>query len=381
MDIAIIKRRFSLRQGGSERHCVTISRQLQQLGHRVSIVGETIDPELTDEVRFLPVKVNHATSWSRNRSFAENSAQVVHQHHFDLVYGLSRSQAADVFRLTDRLQAHWMNVYYPNPLNRFLQHFNPRHRTILDIERSIYGSQRVRRIITQSMLDRRLVNQYYGVPEEKIRTIYNGVDISLFNPSAQAERQAVRAELGLTADQPLLIFASMDFEGKNLRAVLAALSRMTPRNAHLLVLGTGPERKFARVAVYYGVRNRVTFAGRQSYIQRFYGAGDLFVLPTAYEPFPNVNLEALATGLPVLTSATHGGADIIQDGRNGYVVSHGQAVEEMVERLNQHFALSASQRHTMSQNCWETAQGMTLENYTPQLMRVFEEVLVEKFRV
>lgn len=381
MHIAIIKKRYSLRAGGSERHCVTLSRHLQALGHRVTIIGESIDAELANEVGFVPVKVDNLASWTRNRSFAVNSAQAAAAGRYDIVYGLSRSDAADVFRLTDRLQAHWLNVYYQNPVYRFLQRLNPRHRTILDLERSIYHSQHVRRIITQSFLDRRLLSQYYGVPENKLHTLHNGVDTKIFHPGVRAERDAVRAEWGIDPGAPLLVFASMDFEGKHLRSILAAMQAMQAQNARLLVLGNGPQRRFERIARGLGVERRVTFAGRQSRIQGFYGAGDLFVLPTAYEPFPNVNLEALACGLPVLTSSMSGGADIIEHGINGYIVSDGKQVGELIAAFDQHFALSPAELETMREQAWERARGMTFDNYTRRLLTVFDEVLREKFRV
>src|SRR5690606_12705146 len=111
------------------------------------------------------------------------------------------------------------------------------------------------------------------------------------------------------------------FEGKGLRSILKALAETRHRDCRLIVLGTGPVRRFEHIAAERGVASRVIFAGRRSDIARFYGAGDLFLLPTAYEPFPNVVLEAMATGLPVMTTTTSGGADILRVGKNGYLIS------------------------------------------------------------
>lgn len=381
MHIALVRKQYSLKKAGAERYCVNLSRQLQALGHRVTVIGESIDDELRSEVEFLPVKVRHTSSWAKNRSFAENSAKVVAQHKFDVVHGLSRTSGVDCFRVTDPLQVHWLNVFYTNPINRFLQRLNPRHRAVLDIERSICRSPHVRRIITQSRLDSRLLVEYYGVPEEKIRRVYNGVDAKTFNPSVQAQAAEVRAELGLSRDEPLLVFASMDFRRKGLGLLMEALRQSRQRDAKLLVLGTGGERRYARLAKQLGLGERVIFAGRRQAIQRYYGAGDLFVLPTIYEPFPNVNLEAMACGLPVLTSATAGGADIIDEGENGYVISRPEAIAEMVERIDHHFGLSSAQRQRMSEQCWETAREMTIEKNARQSLAVFEEVLLEKSRL
>lgn len=378
MRIALVKRRYSLKHGGSERYCVNLTRQLTAAGHDVTVIGERIDEELAGEVRFIRVPVNRLTSWTSNRSFAERGRLEVAAGRFDIVYGLGRCLGLDAVRVTERLQSHWLNVYYRHPLVRSLQRFNPRHRTLIDLERTIYRSPDVRRIVTQSELDRRLVVEYYGVPEEKIRTIHNGIDTDLFHPGVRAQRTEVRTELGLPYDVPLMVFASMDFEGKGLRFLLDALRRTRHREARLLVLGSGPVRQFHRIARDFGVEERVIFAGRQSDIRRYYGAGDLFLLPTAYEPFPNVNLEAMACGLPVLTTRTSGGGELIEEGQTGYLITDMPAVGEIVESIDHHFSLSHAEREQMSKRCWDCARMRTLAKNVEQTLGLFHEILLEK---
>ena len=378
MKIAIVRKEYSLRKGGAERYCVMLVKQLHAMGHELSVVGETIDDELLSEVSFLPVRVNHATSWTKNRSFSENASQVVLRGRFDVTLGLSRTPAVDVFRVTDRLHVHWMSVYYRNHLKQMLQGLNPRHRTILALERAIYQSKRVKRFITESQLDRRLLTHYYGVPEERIRTICNGVDTRIFNPTVRSATGDVRRELGLKHDQPLLVFAAMDFEGKGLRSLFNAVALMRNRNARVLVLGSGKQGRFSRLAKKLDISERVFFLGRRSDIQRYYGAGDLFVLPTIYEPFGLVHLEALACGLPVVTTATAGGADVIEEGVNGYVIPSAHAVDLLRDRMDEHLALPSIRREEMSASCWETAKGMTVERNALETLKVLEEVVSEK---
>ncbi len=231
MRIALVKRRYSLKVGGAERYCVNLARRLRTYGHDVTFIGESIDPELSSEVNFVPITVNRLTSWTKNQSFAENTGRAVKEGRFDLAYGLGRAFELDAIRITDRLQSHWLNVYYRNPAHRALQRLNPRHRTMIALERTIFHSSNVRRIVTQSRLDRELVVRYYGIPEEKVCTIYNGVDLNVFHPGVRADRNDLRAELGVEPTRPLLVFASMDFQGKGLRSLLRA-SPSPARHAH-----------------------------------------------------------------------------------------------------------------------------------------------------
>ena len=397
MHIAIVRRHCSLKKAGAERYCVNLFRGLQSLGHRVTVVGEAIDEELRSEVEFLPVCINKMTSWTKNRSFADNCAKLVRSQPFDVVHGLSRVDGLDTYRLTDPMQTHWVKVWYRNPVSRWLQQLNPRHRAIFQLEQRLYRPSGVRRVIVQSKLDARLLTEYFGVDESRIRRIVNGVDTRVFHPGVRQERESVRRELadrvGKTSDgqsaltasrtwseteTPLLVFASMDFRRKGLDSLLEAMKRLKNRDVKLLVLGAGDTAGYGRIAKHLGVHERVHFAGRQSSIQRYYGAGDLFVLPTIYEPFPNVNLEAMACGTPVITTATAGGADIIEAGRNGYVIPDAWSVDALAEQIDSHFALPASIRQQMSNDCWEIASKLRVEENARQVAQVFEEVLQEK---
>ena len=196
----------------------------------------------------------------------------------------------------------------------------------------------MRRIVTQSRLDRELVVRYYGIPEEKVCTIYNGVDLNVFHPGVRADRNDLRAELGVEPTRPLLVFASMDFHGKGLRSLLRALAlARSTRALRLAVVGKGPDLALPPHGPGVGVEESVLFVGHRCDIHRFYGAADLSLMPTTYEPFPNVNLESLACGTPALTTSTAGGADLIEDGKTGYLVSNVHAIEEIAERIDRVF--------------------------------------------
>ena len=379
MRIALIRRMYSLKRGGAERYCVNLTRQLQRLGHDVSIIGEAIDPALQHEVRFVPASIDRSASWTKNRSFADNCAEIIARSDYDIVYALSRVPAADCFRVTDRLHAHWMNVYYRRTWNRWLQHLNPRHRTLLQLEREIYRHDGVARIVTQSRLDSGLVQNYFGVLPHRVRWIANGVDVDHFHPMSVSERIAVRNELGIRRDAPLLVFAAMNFAGKGLTAVLRALMSPACRDCRLLVLGgDGTRCSDQRRAQRWGVADRVIFAGPRFPLKRYLGAGDLFVLPAAYEPFPNVNLESMACGTPILTTTTAGGVDIVQPGLNGYLVTDDQAVDEIAGSVGLFFGQDAYGREEMRKASRETASQYTLERNAVETVSLFREILEEK---
>lgn len=381
MKIALVRRMYSLRKGGAERQCVNLARQLMKLDHDVSFIGERIDPELEDEIRFFKVAVNQTSSWTKNNSFARNVGTILNREGFDIAYGLSRTPAVDIYRLTERLHAHWMTIRYPGHLARSIHRHNPRHRAILNLDRSIFLSPKVFRLVTQSQLDRRLLQQYYDIPSEKIAVIPNGVDTSAFTCGEPNDSELMRRKLGLNDGQPLLLFASTtDFEGKGLRWILHAMKDLEDDRSRLIVLGEGPQRKFTGIARSLGLADRVEFAGGRTDIQDYYRAADLFLMPTSYEPFPNVNLEAMACGTPVLTTATAGGADVIDEGETGYLIPHMQDAASMTRHINHHLSLDPQRRAEMSRRCRTKAESLSVESNARNVVNLFEQVLREKTR-
>jgi len=380
MKIALVKKQYSLRKGGAERYTVNLARGLKALGHNVTVIGYAIDPELQYEVNFIPVDMRTTSSWAKNLSFAKNASFAVLRGNYDVSMGLCSAPSVDVFRATGRIHAHWMNIRYSNSLYNFLQRLNPRHRAVLELERQVYQrSQFIRKIIAQSKLEHRLLSQFYNVPEHRIEVIYNGVDTNVFHPRVRDQSVNIRMRLGIEPDEPLLVFASaVDFEGKGLRSVFMAMRNMRNRDTRLIVLGQGQQRKFRHLARDLGLSRRVMFLGRQPDIQLYFGVADLFVLPTVYEPFPNVNLEAMACGTPVLTSATSGGTDVITEGENGYVIAHSFAIDEMTERLDHHVSLSSERRRMMSNKSWNTARQLTVENNARRVASLLQNVIQQK---
>lgn len=374
MKIALIKRRCSLKAGGSERYCVNLSRELTSRGHEVTVIGHQIDEELAGEIDFISVPINRLSSAHKNRSFARNAGQAARSGGFDVVYALGRSYGVDAVRVTERLQSHWVNVNYQQPLNSWWQKRNPRHTTLIQLEREIYSAQSTRRIVTQSKLDHQLVQKYYQIEESKLRTIYNGVNLKQFHPDRRERREELRKELGVSESCPVFLFASMDFEGKGLRTILASLAECEHSEATLIVLGTGPVKRFQKLAQQLGISDRVMFLGRRSDIPDFYAMSDLFLLPTEYEPFPNVNLEAMACGTPVITTTTSGGADILQPGVNGFLMTDRHAQADLTAGMNQFLQLTGEQKSQMQQQCRQTACEYPLEKNVEQTLSLFEEL-------
>jgi UDP-glucose:(heptosyl)LPS alpha-1,3-glucosyltransferase len=238
------------------------------------------------------------------------------------------------------------------------------------------GGGRYRRIVAISERVRTQLKEHYQVPDEQIVTIPNGINLARFDPANASARASVRQSFGVPDDVPLLLFVGSQYRLKGLEFVIRALAEMETR-AILLVVGGDTAAPFKRLAEQLGVRDRVIFAGARSDLPSIYPAADAFVLPTLYETFALVCLEAMASGLPVLASPVGGIEDYLVDGENGFHIQRdGTDIAHKLDRVLADPALHARVR----ERGLATAQSYAWEKIAKQYLRLFDELMTEQVR-
>lgn len=291
---------------------------------------------------------------ARDQGFARAVQEVLAQRRFDIVQSHERIAGCTIFRAGDGVHAAWLDhrARVLSPWRRLGQRLSPYHRYVLEAERTMFADARLRAVICNSQMVADEIAAYHPLAREKCHVIYNGVDTVAFSPEAvQALRAGARSALGIADDLPVLLFVGNGFERKGVPQLLRALAAMRQREAQLVVVGSDRKLKAMRqLAHRLGVLPRVHFVGAQKEVLPYLGAADGFVLPTLYDPGPNAVLEALACGLPVLTTSTCGAKEWIEEGRNGWVVD-ALDVEAMAERLDAMCAtrgMTASARNSVA---------------------------------
>jgi len=164
---------------------------------------------------------------------------------------------------------------------------------------------------------------------DAVRTVPNGVDARAFRPDEDA-RGAARAQLGLAPHEPLALFVGGDWERKGLPHAVDALA-LAPA-WRLAVAGGGDPAPLLARARGAGTEERLHLLGPVGEMPRLYAAADAFVLPTAYEAFPLVALEAAASGLPLLIARVNGVEELLAHGGAGWFVA--REGEDIARRLN-----------------------------------------------
>ncbi len=184
--------------------------------------------------------------------------------------------------------------------------------------------ERSSRLIAVSNFTRRELTQYYHVKENKIRVIHNGVDTKKFQPAA--DKRKAKQELGFNPDDPALVSVGRLYARKGLFTLIESMPPVFKKfpNAKFIVSGKGQSdemRKLATHAQQLGVQDSIIFTGYfpDAKLPKLYQAADVFVFSTFYEHHPFAILEAMSTGLPVVTTNVGGIPETITDGKDGFL--------------------------------------------------------------
>jgi UDP-glucose:(heptosyl)LPS alpha-1,3-glucosyltransferase len=212
---------------------------------------------------------------------------------------------------------------------------------------------------------------HYGVPSEQIFVVPSGVDSDAYCPqNAALVRNEVRQRYDVGPNQPLVLLVGGDWERKGVGQAIKALSRAVSYGAKLMVVGPGDVESYRRLATDLGIGNSVIFPGNRNYAWKYYAASDVFLLPTLYEAFGLVILEAMASGLPVLTSRTAGAAELVSDGVDGLLINDPRDVAEISAKLvallsdeGRRRYLGLAARHSALHYSWDRVARKTVEVY------------------
>jgi UDP-glucose:(heptosyl)LPS alpha-1,3-glucosyltransferase len=321
MRIAIIRQRYNP-FGGAERFVARALEALSRQGAELTIVArEWSETAGAAAIRVDPFHVGRV--W-RDRGFARAVCARLALERFDLVQSHERLACCDVYRAGDGVHRQWLEnrARAAGPLARFAMRHSPYHRYVLAAESALFASPRLKAVICNSRMVREEIRRHFGVPEERLHVVYNGVDLDAFVPELRlAHRTRMRRELNIPERAVVYLHVGSGFERKGVGTLIDAFARLADPEARLLVVGKDrAERAMAARAAQRGLAGRVHFAGGQADVKPWYGAADVLVLATLYDPFPNVALEALASGLPAILSRQCGAAELIREGVNGHVV-------------------------------------------------------------
>ncbi|HEV2842316.1 MAG TPA: glycosyltransferase family 4 protein [Chthoniobacterales bacterium] len=319
LTIGFVRRGFSS-SGGAEAYLKRLAAGVVENGHQVRLYASGDWPP--DEWNFGPmtrVKGSSATA------FADEIEKLAPRSECDVLMSLERIWRCDVYRAGDGVHRAWLErrAEMEGPLRKLSRVFNRKHSATIALEKSLFADGGARRVIANSQMVREEIVRLYGYPAGKIEVVPNGVPVAAFRRGEES-RAKTRETLGLGPDDVAVLFAGSGWERKGLRFAIEAIER-SPKQMSLLVAGRGEEGKFKSA--------RARFLGVVEDMPALCGAADMFLLPTIYDPFSNACLEALAAGLPVVTTRANGFSEIIQTGVHGTLLDEPRNIDAIGEAL------------------------------------------------
>ncbi|MBL4885253.1 MAG: glycosyltransferase family 4 protein [Planctomycetaceae bacterium] len=367
--VAMIRQKFRF-DGGGERIVSRMKSILEKQGHEVSLITRKWQESSDSVICCDPPKYTRVL---RESLFAKQALQAAAYHKFDLVQSHERIPGCSVFRAGDGVHASWLEQR-SRTLNWFSRQsiaISSYHRYVLQAEKELFEHPRLRAVICNSRMVQQEISDRFSIDPTKLKLIYNGVDTDLFHPDLKKHRSVIRQQLNIPESAPLFLFVGSGFERKGVHRLLRAIQKVP--DAYAVVVGRDKSMKRTnRLARDLGIADRVRLVGAQNEVGPYYGAADAFVLPTLYDPFPNSVMEAMASGLAVITSTKCGGAELIQNGENGFVCD-ALDLAGLVEAMQQ---LSSKQSaEQMGLNARNTIEPYTLKAMNDQLIALYHELL------
>lgn len=262
----------------------------------------------------------------------------IREHQPDLIFGMERTREQTHLRAGNGVHAAYLETR--GLFKRLTALLSPFHAKILELERTGFTHPRLQKIFTNSHMVKGEILHFYPVDPSKIEVIHNGVEWEEMQRDFDEgpERKVLfMREHGLDLSQFHFLFIGNGYARKGLKELLYAFAET--KEGHLSIVGKeSRESSYQALAARLGLKGRVTFFGRQKNVRRFYQFADAVVIPSLYDPFANVTVEALAMGLFVVSSKSNGGHEILTD-KNGAIIS------DLFNRDSLTFALKEALSH------------------------------------
>ncbi|OGR24360.1 MAG: hypothetical protein A2139_07605 [Desulfobacca sp. RBG_16_60_12] len=375
MKIALIRQRVTA-LGGAETTLSYLVRGLIAAGHEVSVYGAesaaAAQAALGPTVAYVRVPVWGGKTL-RLLSFTLNTRRLLKDAGLQVGFSLERVPGPQVYRAGDGCHREWLarRAPYLGPLARAAQRLSPFHRVTLLLERRLFTDPGLRRVIANSRQVREEIIRLYGVEPGRIRVIVNGLDRQRFHPPAADAAHALRRRLGAPEDGAVILFVGSGFERKGLTYLLQAFGSLRDKASLLWVVGKGHSAFYQRLAERLGVAHRVKFWGPVAETAPFYQAATVLSLPTLYDPCSNVVLEALACGLPAITTAANGAAEFIASGENGVIIPRPDDITGLGEALAAFLARGRAPEVRLA--AAQAVAGLSWERTIAQTLEVLQE--------
>ncbi len=367
MKIGLANKQLDLR-GETERDFYLTAEGLRDLGHEVHLFcGEfRVPPPAGTQAHKVPFIRFGRTA--QLLSFANLGPIVIRPYNCDVVLSFGRMISQDILRSGGGSHRVYLEKMRPGEgaLRRLWHRVSLYHQSVLGLETLQFQPNAYKQILAVSQEVKREILHTYGVPEDRIVVIYNGVDLHRFHPGNREKvRVKIKQKWGIPPEAPLVLFVGSGFLRKGLDRLIRGWGAASLSTVYLLVVGDDLHwNRYLNRAKTQG-KGRIVLTGRQSNIADYFAAADILALPALQEAFGNVIMEALASGVPVITTPIVGAAEQLKGRLKDGILSNADDSREMEEKIL--WMLDRDRWPSLSTEARKIAENFTWKNHFQEL--------------
>jgi UDP-glucose:(heptosyl)LPS alpha-1,3-glucosyltransferase len=386
MRIAVTIERLDVRRGGAEVATARLIEQLVRRGHEVHLLAREIrHDDIPTGVHTHMFPIRRPTIALRVLGFADAVARHLAQSDYDLSLASGPGLAEDVVwahkgahaaAVAGEVRKYYFSVWL-QWLRGYQDFYSAKDWVYRHLELRRFASQSPPHVIAMSKMVAADFQRYYGVQRDRTRLVYHQVDLKRFRPERmQSLRGPARAALAVDDNSLVILWVGHNFKRKGARPLVEAAAQLLRRRRDFRVIAAGStvqrSASYQRLAQRLGCDQCVRFIGQHSQIETLYAAADVFCLPTFYDPFGLVVLEAMACGLPVIVSRYAGVAELVRHGVDGFILQEPRDVAELATVLGTLFDPAVRKR--VGAAAIESVHRLRQETPTPDIVAVLEEL-------
>jgi UDP-glucose:(heptosyl)LPS alpha-1,3-glucosyltransferase len=375
MNLALIIFNADPQRGGAERYTADIAAALAKRGHRVDLIATRFGPPIAS-VKFVTMSVATATRAGKYLAFLNQIDAHLAKTKYDLIHSMLPVRQADLYHphaglAKASLETHLSRETAPTrALARLANRLNRKRRLFAEIEEALLHSPQKPAVLCLSDYVKGMILKYYPDISGQLVKLFNGTDLIAFDPNRYAPtRRAIRDRYKISPDAVVGLMIAQHFERKGLSEVIAACAKLAPSSPTILIVGQDDPARGRQLAKKLGVEDKIIFAGQTRSPADFYAASDFFVLPTRHDSCSLVVLEALAMGLPVISTVFNGACEIMTDGRHGFVLPDPADVNALAKAMSR--MLDAKTRESMHEACLALRPSLSFDAHMDRLEEIY----------
>lgn len=379
MKVALVILHADPARGGAERYTVALASDLAAAGVEVSVLASSF-ASIGSNIECVPIAAAAITRAGGYLAFLHSLQRALLTARFDIVHAMLPVPRCDIYHPHAGIAAETLfngHLLHDSPAMRAAawlgNRLNRRRRLYAAVERRLLASASPPLVLCLSDYIRRMVLRHYDLPPHALPVLHNGVDLQKFNPHAPAPPGAAPPWPADFARGGIVgLMVAQDFRRKGLATAIEALAMAADGQLRLVVVGRDDPAPYRRLARRRGVEHRVFFAGAVSDARICYRRADFLILPTRHDPCSLVVLEALAMGLPVITTVFNGAGELVTGGRHGFVLNDPADAHALASAMRA--MLDSAARHRMREACLELRPALSQQHHVESLLGIYRRV-------